>query len=157
MSIRLERQRAKATAHEVISRLDPFYASIDQVRLAGGMLIRKLSDLTLACSIYNTSQKADLLCLHPPIDPNTDNFKRLVGARNNWVALSVARELMMNVNQIIGQKGSHVLANFSVTREGGGDGEGLAARLADLTEDIKEYEVTLRSWGKTWSLRAAGQ
>lgn len=92
----------KATTHEVISRLDPFYASIDQVRLAGGMLIRKLSDLTLACTIYNTSQKADLLCLHPPTDPQTDQFKRLVGSRNNWVALSSARELLMNVNQLIG-------------------------------------------------------
>lgn len=43
------------------------------------MLVRKLSDLTLACSIYNTSQKADLLCLHAPTDPATDDYKRLVG------------------------------------------------------------------------------
>lgn len=139
---------AKDATYDVISALTPFYASLDQVRLAGGMVMRKLSDLTVACSIYNTSQKADLLCLHPPAATDGDNYRVFVGARNNWVAISTAHELALNLSQLLGQKGAHVLANFSVTRTGPSEGEGLGARLKDMVSDIKQFEISLRSGGK---------
>ena len=138
----------KDTTFDVISALTPYYASIDQVRLAGGMLLRRLSDTTIACSIYNTSQKADMLCLHPPAPTQVDEYRLFMGARNNWVAISTAHELALNISQLSGQKGAHVLANFSVTRQGPNEGEGLGARLADMLSDIKQFEITLRSHGK---------
>jgi hypothetical protein len=139
---------AKDVTFDVISQLSPYYASIDQVRLTGGMLMRKLSDVTVACSIYNTSQKADLLCLHPPAPTSVDDYRLFIGARNNWVSISTAHELSLNMSQLLGQKGAHVLANFSVTRQGPSPGEGLGERLKDMVSDIKQYEITLRSAGR---------
>jgi hypothetical protein len=139
---------AKDVTFDVISQLSPYYASVDQVRLAGGPLVGKLSDIALACAIYHTSQQADLLCLHPPEVATSDEYRLFVGARNRWVEGVVARDLLLNMGQLFGQKGGHVLANFSVTRQGPSTGEGLAAMLKAMTDEIKEYETTLRSRGR---------
>lgn len=132
---------------DVISELTPYYASVDQVRLEGGPLIRRLSDITLACMIYRTSQRANLLCPRPPTGGGDDQII-FEGARNQWVALSAARDLTLNMNQLLGQKGAHVLANFSVTRQGPANGEGIAAGLAEMKKEIDEYEISLRSHGR---------
>lgn len=134
---------------DVISRLNPYYCSVDQVRLAGGMVIRKLSDLTVACQVYNSSREADLLCLHPPTGTESDEFKLFVGARNQWVTAVAARDLILNVNELLGRAGSHVLANFSVQRQADREGEGISGRLKELNDSIKTYEVSIRSGGRT--------
>lgn len=45
---------------EVAGSLSPFYASIDQARLHGGIYLNKLSDLTVAGMIYSISKEAQI-------------------------------------------------------------------------------------------------
>jgi hypothetical protein len=132
---------------DVCSGLTPYYASIDQVRLDGGMYIRKLADLTVASSIYSTSREADMLCSHPPTDTTSEQYMRYAGARNQWVTLCAARDLILNVIGLQGAPGTHVLANFSVTRQRGLEGESIGEKVAQLRRDIALYDPTLRSCG----------
>jgi hypothetical protein len=132
---------------DVVSSLTPYYASIDQIRLYGGMYIRKLSDLTLAASIYSSSQEADLLTSQCSLDAGSSVFKMYAGSRNQWVTAKAARNLILNLMGLVGMPGAHVLANFSVTRQRGLDDEGVAARLRGINQDIALYEPVLRSCG----------
>lgn len=137
-----------AITFDVISGLTPYYASVDQVRLAGGMYIRKLSDLALACQVYTASQKANLLNETPPqYSIGNPNATRFVGSRNMWVVATAARDMILNVIGLIGMPSTHTLANFSVTKERANENEGVGARLAELNNQIAMFEVTLRSGG----------
>lgn len=131
---------------DVLSACTPFYASVDQVKLAGGPLIRKLQDITIACQIYNSSQESDLLLLRKP--RSGDDLIRFQGAQNQWVQSAAARGLLLNVSTMIGGPGSHVLANFSVTKQKGFESEGVPELLKDLKAKMAEYEITIRSRGR---------
>ncbi len=56
--------------------------------------------------------------------------------------------LLVNLSGLVGYTGSHVLGNFSVSRQRGEQGTGFSAKLKDLTDGIKEYQVVLESAGK---------
>lgn len=132
---------------DILSACSPFYASVDQVKLAGGPLLRKLQDITIACAIYERSKESDLLLIHKPNGTGDDTL-RFIGAQNQWVQAKAARELLLNVSSLAGGPGTHVLANFSVSRQKGFESEGLPERLKDLKEKIAEYEITIRSRGR---------
>ena len=132
---------------DVLSACTPFYASVDQVKLAGGPLLRKLQDITIACAIYNSSQECDMLLMRKPIGSHDDAL-RFIGAQNQWVQDKVARNLLLNVSTMAGGPASHVLANFSVSKMKGYESEGLPERLKDLKENLAKYEITLRSRGR---------
>lgn len=135
---------------DIVSALVPFYASVDQVRLTGGLYLRKLSDLTLASMIYNASQEVDLL--YPPAAQffnNSPNNFRFLGSRNKYVQALAAKKLMENVIGLIGIPSAHVLANLSITRERGGEKEGIGQKITSLEETLKLYEVSIRSGGNT--------
>lgn len=140
----------KDTTIDVVSSLSPFYAGIGQVKLNGGTFLRKTSDLTIACAIYNSSQEADLMLpfnFTMPTDQITAN--KFIGARTQWVTAKATQDLILNVIGLAGAPGSHVLANFSVSRERTSDAQGIAAKLADLRGDIDKYAVTLASSAAT--------
>ena len=109
---------------DILSACSPFYASVDQVKLAGGPLLRKLQDITIACAIYERSKESDLLLIHKPNGTGDDTL-RFIGAQNQWVQAKAARELLLNVSSLAGGPGTHVLANFSVSRQKGFESEGL--------------------------------
>jgi hypothetical protein len=132
--------------YDVISSLNPFYASIDQVRLEGGMYIRKLSDITIACMIYQASRDADMFCFSPPSSSDVEAYMLYTNARNNWVTAKAAKSLILNVSGLLGTPGAHVLANFSVTR-GKNDGADVAAKLRELEEYLQLYQPVLKSCG----------
>ena len=48
----------------------------------------------------------------------------------------------------MGYTGGHVLGNFSVTKQKGETGAGVTAKIKDLTQSIKDYQVVLESGGK---------
>lgn len=133
---------------DAVSALVPYYASVDQVRLAGGMYIRKMSDLTIASMIYMSSREADLL--YPPaaqIFASSPNSFRFLGSRNIYVQNLAAKKLIENVLNLIGLPGSHVLANLSITRQRGNEKEGLSQKITSLEETLKSYEIAVRSGG----------
>lgn len=134
---------------DVVSALLPYYASPDQVRLQGGMYIRKLSDLTLASMIYDVSKEVDLL--YPPgtqiVYANNPNTFRFFGARNHYVQALCAKKLIENVIALVGVPSSHVLANLSVTRERAGEKEGIGQKITSLEETLALYKPTIVSGG----------
>jgi hypothetical protein len=140
---------AEPVTFDLLSACTPFYASVDQVRLSGGPLLRSLQDITIASQIYNNSKEADLLHVRKvsAYGPS-DRLTRYQGAQNQWVQSKAARELLLNISTQLGGPGSHVLANFSVTKQKGFETEGLPELLKDLKDQIKEYEVVLRSGGR---------
>lgn len=131
---------------DVLSACSPFYASVDQVKLAGGPLLRKLQEVTVACEIYNASKECDLLLVRKP--QGGDDLIRFQGAQNQWVQAKAAREMILNAGQMAAGGSSHVLANFSVAKQKGFESEGTPARLADLNKKLSQYEITIRSGGK---------
>lgn len=55
--------------------------------------------------------------------------------------------MLVNLSGLVGHAGGHVLGNFSVTKQRGEKGTGFSAKLLDLTEGIKDYQVVLESGG----------
>jgi hypothetical protein len=133
---------------DILSACDPFYASVDQVKISGGPLLRRLQDITIACAIYNQSQQCNDLLLHKPTGSGDDAI-RFRNAQNQWVQATTARQLLLSVTSGAGgAPSSHVLANFSVTKGKGFESEGTPALLADLRTQISQYTIVLRSGGK---------
>lgn len=134
---------------DVVSALTPYYASVDQVRLQGGLYVRKLSDLTIASTIYNSSKEVDLL--YPPgaqtSFSNSPNAFRFVGARNQYVQSLAAKKLIENVFALFGMPSSHVLANLSITRGQHGLKEGIGQKITSLEETLTLYKPTIASGG----------
>ena len=132
----------KDVTFDLISQLTPFYSSVDLVRLGGGPAIAKLSDITLACQIFQSSLKADLISPnhHPWFGPQ---YKRFLGARMQWTTAVATRDLMLNIVSLLGPS-AHVLANFSADRK-----TDLKQPLSQIAGDIKSYEVAVRSGGRT--------
>lgn len=139
----------EAATFDVVSGLSPYYASVDQVRLQGGLYIRKLQDLTVAAMIYNASKEVDLL--YPPgaqtTFSNSPNIFRFFGSRNQYVQALAAKKLIENVIALVGVPGSHVLANFSVTRQRANEKEGIAQKITSLEETLALYKPTIASGG----------
>jgi len=142
--------------YDLVSQIEPYFCSIDQVRLAGGQILRKLSDLTIACQIYQSSEEARLISPMPFSSSVINNtpynnitHHRLIGCRNQWVTAAAARDLILGQGTLLGGPQSHVLANFSVERSRGFQTEGTPAKLKELGDSIKFYEVALRSSGYT--------
>lgn len=140
---------------DVISKLTPFYASVQQVKLAGGMYLNRIPDQTIAMQIYASGQELDLITPRPIAnigangEPVNEREARVLGAVNKWVTADAARSLLLNVIGLVGMPGSHVLANFSVTRGKGDILESVAAQLKDLVATCAFYDVTIRSNGAT--------
>lgn len=135
--------------YDIVSALLPYYASVDQVRLQGGLYLRKLADLTLAAMIYNCSKKVDLL--YPPGSQvsfsNSPNAFRFNGSRNQYVQALATKELIENVIGLVGVPGSHTLANFSVTRQRANEKEGISQKITSLEETLALYKPTIVSGG----------
>lgn len=136
---------------DVVTALVPYYASVDQVKLQGGLYIRKLSDLAISSMIYNCSKEVDLL--YPPaaqtVFSNAPNTFRFFGARNQYTQALSTKKLIENIIALVGIPSSHILANLSITRQRANDKEGIAQKITSLEETLKLYEVTIRSGGNT--------
>lgn len=137
---------------DIISAAHPFYASVDQVRLRGGPLMRKAQDITIASQVYNASQEVDLLNMHPPTflsgTTASDTARNFFGSRNQWVQAKAATTLLSSLSILQGGPQEHVLANFSFSRQKGFESEGMPKKLADLDKDLKLYEIAIRSGGR---------
>ena len=114
------------TTFEVVSTIDPWYCSIDQVRLESGSFIRSSSDITIAASIYTVGRETSTLCYKQPIIPPagaqpTDitwqRYQRFLIGRQRFVIVSAAYRLVTNFWDINSSHGSKTLGNFSVHRE----------------------------------------
>jgi hypothetical protein len=134
--------------YDVASALTPFYASIEQVKLTGGVPLRKISDMTLASQIYMASKSADMMNYHPPKPSTHPEYLLFLNARNQWVMARAALDLMLSLGNLL-NPASHVLANFSVTTSKADPGEGVAGKIAGLTSTLKLYDPSVRSGGRT--------
>jgi hypothetical protein len=132
---------------EVISLLDPFYASVKQIQLEGGPYMAKLSPKTLAAAIYQQSKEADQKNDAPP-KVSTPEGKRFYAARNNWVINATCYNMLVNISGLVGYTGGHVLGNFSVTKQKGEQGTGVSAKIKDLADGMKQYQVVMESGGR---------
>lgn len=134
---------------DVVSALMPYYASVDQVRLQGGMYIRKLSDIAVAGMIYNSSKAVDLL--YPAgmqiLIPNSPNAFRFIGARNQYVQTLSAKSLIENIIGLLGIPSSHILANLSITTQRANPKEGIGQKITSLEETLELYLPTIASGG----------
>jgi hypothetical protein len=131
---------------DVLSAAHPFYASVDQVRLKSGPLLNRAQDITIAQQIYNSSQEVDMLNSHR--GSSGDSFRLFSGARNQWVQAKSAHDLLLSMSILQGGPQMHVLANFSFSRTRGSDEEGMGGKLKSLNEDLKKYDVAVRSGGR---------
>jgi hypothetical protein len=130
---------------DIMSAANPFYASVAQVRLRSGPLLRRAQDITIAQEIYNISQQADLLNMHHPT--GGDCGRVFYGARNQWVQAKAAKSLMTAISVLQGGPQNHTLANFTFDRGKGFESEGLPKLLKDLDKEIQDYEISIRSGG----------
>jgi hypothetical protein len=56
--------------------------------------------------------------------------------------------LLVNLSDLVGYTGGHVLGNFSVTKQRGEVGTGFSAKLKDLLQGIADYKVVVESGGR---------
>ena len=94
----------------VLSSIIAFYASIEEVRLEGGVYLNKLPDISIAAQIWQASKNADALSYSiPPLPPEgalpTDmavrTWRLFAHARNQFVALQAAYDTIQNVFDIV--------------------------------------------------------
>ena len=141
---------AQEVTFDILGDLHPFYASVDLIRLEGGMYLTKISDLTLAAMGYHASLEADALSYTAPPDPlegatPSAQWRLFDWAREQFVAVKAAHALILNVFDLAGTRGHRTLANFSIARQEFNRGEGLPGKLVDLAKEIKELKVVLKS------------
>src|ERR1017187_6299038 len=105
----------KDVTFDFISQITPYYSTIDMIRLAAGPTLKKISDITIACQIYRSSNEADLITA-ARVPLSGLQHTRLIGSRLQYVTALASRDLMLNVVSLLGP-GAHVLANFSVDRK----------------------------------------
>lgn len=141
---------------QVASGLTPYYASIEQVRIHSGIYLRKLSDLTIAAMIYMMSKQADAITwslpnMPPSFAPFMDfqevHFRNFMQARNIWVSMMAARQLILNMFDLNAVRGQKTLGNFSVGRQEFAQDKGVPGKLADLMDQINNWELALKSGG----------
>ncbi len=108
------------------------------------MWLRKLSPMTIASKIYEASGEADLICPWSTVTPGNILYPRFAGCRNHWVKDQATRGLILNIIEVLGMPHSHALANLSVNQGNGNEKNTVAAKLEELTNEIKHYEITLR-------------
>jgi hypothetical protein len=140
----------------VVGTITPFYCSIDQVRLAGGVYLNKVSDMTIASMIYEKSKDADsfsyTLTAPPTVAYTSTNqawrtYNLKLNARQNWVKWMTALQLILNVYELSGARGSHTLANLSVQRQSITRDEGMPKKISDLQKQADAWLITLKSGG----------
>jgi hypothetical protein len=56
--------------------------------------------------------------------------------------------LLVNLSGLVGYTGGHTLGNFSVTKQRGEQGTGVSAKIKDLQQGMKDYQVVLESGGQ---------
>lgn len=141
---------------QVASGLTPFYGSIEIAKVHGGIYLNKISDVTIAGMIYLMSKQADALTWSLPIVPPSFapfidfqevHFRNFMQARQNWVTFMAVRQLMLNTFDLNAVRGNKTLANFSVGRQEFSASEGMPGKLADLSSQIKDWEIALKSGG----------
>jgi hypothetical protein len=132
---------------DFVGAIEPYYCSVEQVRFEGGMYLKDVPTYTIACSIYQSSCRADLFCTVPPL-PGSKLYQMYAASRQNWVQAAAAQDLIVNIQGLILTPGAHVLGNFSVTRQAMRGQGPLDSKLKDLAGEIETYERVLRAGGQ---------
>lgn len=143
----------------LVGNLHPWYASVEEVRLEGGVFLSKLGDLAVAAQVWQASKNADALtCNQPPTpqtltdpDPNDLAYKQWFlfhHARNNWVSIRAAADCLLNVQDLVGARGSKTLANFSVTKMEMNRETGLPKKLTEMNLELKGWKIVIQSGGR---------
>lgn len=131
---------------DVIGQLNPFFASVQQVRYEGGMYLNDVPDFTVAAAVYQNSLVADSFCSVKPA-VGTPAYDRYTFARNNWVTAAAALDLLMNTQSLRLIPGAHVLGNFSVTRAPQRNANPGDNKAEELRKTIKMFDPVLKSCG----------
>ena len=142
----------------VVGTLTPWYSTIDLARLEGGIYLVKVPDLTLAAQVWQASQDADAITFHYPEPPQdgsdirTDvgarKWKLFNHARQQYVSIKAARDLVLNVFDLAGVKGTRTLGNLSIGRQAFAREEGLPKKLSDMEKEIKYWSVVVQAGGE---------
>jgi hypothetical protein len=143
----------------VVGELSPWYASVDQVRLEGGVYLTKAPDIAIAAQIWQASKNADALTARLPPEPTSLDNPRpddltyhrwflFYHARNNFVALRAALDTLLNVFDLAGARGSKTLANFSVTRMSFARDESMPKKTKDMEDELKKWRIVIQSGGE---------
>lgn len=151
------RMLGQPATFDTVGYLTPYYCSVDEVRLMGGVYLRKLPDLTISCMIYHISQDADVLTYNRPgrphdldLDDGYDHpfhkqWRDFEWARGKYVEHEAARRLILNVFDLAMTRGTRTLGNFSIGRQEFSREEGLPKLLLDLEKEVKDLKIVLKS------------
>lgn len=140
----------------VVSSISPFYCSVSQVRLHGGTYLNKLADTTIADMIYEISKDADSFSFSKPTPPvagddpeglATRKYKLWINARQNWVNMMAARQLILNVWDLAGTRGGKTLGNFSMQHMALVKDEGMQKKLTDMQNEAADWLIVIKSGG----------
>ena len=160
------------TTFEVVSTIDPWYCSIDQVRLEGGSYIRNSSDITVAAMIYTAGREISTQIYKQPCVPSpgaspTDlsvqRYQRFLIARQRMTTLKASMRLIVNLWDVNSSRGTKTLGNFSVSRVSQTKDEEVPKKLTELKEEIASWKLAVQSGGEigfdgriAWTTAAKG-
>ena len=141
----------------VLGNVTPWYASVDQVRLEGGIYLPKLSDITIAAQIWQASKDADVIGYVAPAPPqpgaaptdyNLRIYNNYMHARNQWVTQRAALDTITRSFDLVGTRGSKSLGGFSVMKMAFGRDEGLPRLTTEMEKEINKWKIVIQSGGK---------
>lgn len=138
-----------------VGELDPYYTDVNSVRLAGGVYLSKIQDLTIAFQIFDASRQTRSLCYNEPGQPSDiqvsspaqKQWLLWVTARQQHTTLLAAQSIIQGAADISMGRGSKMLGNFSVTRQSLTPAEGVVSKLTQIQRDLDSWKVVLKSGG----------
>lgn len=139
----------------VISRLEPYYASVDMVRLlSGGWLEPLPDDIPVATAIWMKSIEADTLTYQKPEEPAAgvsglvrDRWERFLFGRSQYVAHAAAFDLVTRMLDIAAGRGSKRIGNLEISQPRGIDSPG-QQMLDLLRREAEEWKIVVQSGGR---------
>jgi len=140
-------------------QIDPWYASVDEVKLEGGIYLTKLPEITMASQIWNASKFCDALTCHEPTLPpqltpydpghlGAHKYFLFNTARNRFVSVRAALASIYNVFDLAGVRGSKTLGNFSVTRMSFARDESLPKKIRAMEDELSKWKIVIQSGGE---------
>ena len=144
------------TTFEVVSTVNPWYCSIDQVRLEAGSYIRGSRDITIASMIYTMGREVGTQIYVKPVVPlsstgpddlSWQRYQRFLIGRQRYVTLKTAFRLVINLWDVNSSRGSKTLGNFSVSRASQTKDEDVPKKLTELKEEIEGWKLVVQSAG----------
>lgn len=139
----------------LISRLEPYYASVEMVRvLSGGWLENLHSDIPVALAIWLKSVEADTMTYQKPVEPaegetgpSAERYHRFIFGRSQYVAYSAAADMVTRMLDVTSGRGAKRLGNFEISQPRNQDAPGREI-LDQLRKEAEAWKIVVQSGGR---------